>query len=312
MTQRKLKVLNYRRARLGYSDSDRRTLEELLRSAYAELPYTGDRKFFIHDKTIQGINHSSGDSGIFMHIVVYTPGQEAPIVPQAETVSQEEIETVESPQNAEFMNGDIMVLVKGDHCFFCVNHSHESYIQKYFIELFREAECGERGRFVRLEKVGDFNKAEVLRRDGIKKIVLNASLYDATFRNIDRNYQNTSTRIVNEMSRYFLSPWVDDGDPFNEDDSITAELAITSKGRIENESQRQEKLFNMSQRLLDEEDDDNYVIITKKDEKIKSSEIVVKDKARLDPFGSSVFYRSAWSALEDFYLSLYHYNLLQV
>jgi hypothetical protein len=261
---------------------------------------------------MQGINYDKNESGFFLHIVVSTQGQEASLVPNTPTATQNELTTTQAPEGADFMNGDIMIFVKKDHLFYCLSHSHESYIERFLLSLFEAGECGDRGKFVSLEKVGNIDKLSYLKRVGIKKISLNAKIYNASYKNLERQNKNYVQKMMNNVWTNIKSGFVSDDFSFNENDDIQAELSISPKGKVANENERQDKLLSFSRTLLEEEEEDHFSIITKNDGRIRSHELVLKEKKRLDTFGNSIYYKSAWNELEKYYLKLKDSNLISV
>src|SRR5580693_7914751 len=118
MAQTREKALTYRRAEWLDDIPRGTTLESCLSEAHRKLK-TVQARTFTRDSG-QCIRWARKleprDGGIFLHITADTPGDKASVVRKVGRGAEEaEVSTADAPSDAEFMDGDAFLYVKGDH-----------------------------------------------------------------------------------------------------------------------------------------------------------------------------------------------------
>jgi hypothetical protein len=159
------------------------TLESCLKAAHNVLKTVQDRTI-IRDsgQHISAVKRlAPRDGGFFLHITADTPGERASVVPKVKKDAEElDVGTIAAPDNAEFMDGDAFLYVKGDHVCLCTTGLRDGAVRLFLYEFFDKAGLGDHATKFELMKAANVDKLKMLRTQGVKEIALNASLYQAT------------------------------------------------------------------------------------------------------------------------------------
>lgn len=310
MTER-LKTLTYRRAH--FLEDGKGPLESYLVEAHKRLPNIENRTIADDGHNVlecRDFNHKHG-TGAFLHIAAYTPGEHASVVPRIKGVSAGALQTAAPPDGCEFMDGDVMVFVSGNHVIFCSSSLHEKQAERYLTRIVELANIDVHAENFSLSKVANVNKIKLLKNQGVKSINLNASLYSATLDHLERTTVNK--RLTGGIAEQILAIFgKDKNDKDLEDaENLSVSLKLSFDSRKKGASFGREKLESLANMLVNE-DDDGFTIETLSGEKVKSDDITLRKKISMLKFGKTVYCNDAWKELENYYLELKSGGLLEL
>ncbi len=136
-----------------------------------------------------------------LHVAAWTEGESASIVPHGANGSAADLDKRTPDDTRDFLDGDGMVLVSGDHCLLMPSGLHSKALEQYLRNLLQHGResCGASipNNIERFEllAVADADVAEQINREGVKKIDLNVSQYPETAREIEDRRLTITQRI---------------------------------------------------------------------------------------------------------------------
>ena len=303
MVNKKEKTINYRRA-TWLEHQNTNTLEYFIRLMEDKLPTVADKAItFDGNKSVTCAKIKlSKEGGVLLHIVADTPGEAASIVPRVGVLAKElDVGTTNPPDDAEFMDGDAFLLVRGNDVCICATSMRDGGIRWYLSETFRKANLSNSSTQFDLLKVADTSKVSVILAQGVKEIDLRSTMFEASARYASRkNKVDSALGAASKQLRAIFGSAHD-----VTDDNLSIGLTIgVDRRRRGNLSLGTERINKIAIDLVNDEDYDNYVIITNNGQRISRDELTVRTKVGMKAKGKSVDRDSAWGELMKFYMEL--------
>jgi hypothetical protein len=291
---KKLKNLLYLRASFSDKKGEKNaTLEEYLRRAYDALPNVEERKIEFAGRTWFGNWNEKNKDCFLFQFSAATPGEDATTVPTASlNVKNIELASAKAPDGCEFADGDVICCVCGNDVFACCSHFRFSAVQAYLLGLFEASECGEHAMTLQIDRPGNFNKLKIIRAEGIRSIILNASLDSAEFQRLDnvkeKGLLRTCIRSLVDKDKKLMEAAV------NSHGRFKLELSMPKKGQVGGAAWLDGVGEDVISDILP------YRIETKSGKIITPDEITISKKERMEPFGKTVFRTEAVQKLTAF------------
>lgn len=305
----RLKTLSYRRVKFLTEGND--SLESLLITAHQSRPNIEDRTITQENQVVLECRnfHRKPGSGVFLHIAAYIPGEHASVVRRVSGVPSGGLETAPPPEGYEFMDGDTMLFVAGDHVIVCSSTLHERQAERYLTQIIDLAEIAPHAGNFSLTKIANIDKVRVLNTQGVKSINFNSSLYSASIDHLERTTVNKS--LMGEIADKILAIV---GKDMNEEglenaENISVNLRLSFDNRKVGADESKKRLGEIAN-LMVTEDDDGFFIETMDGGRVSHSDIVLHKKMKMQKFGKTVYCQEAWTALENYYLELKEGGLL--
>jgi hypothetical protein len=202
---------------------------------------------------------------------------------------------IDPPEDAEFLDGELALLVAGDDVALCKSNLGEGDFVSFVQQLgagYQPVHCA-----FSLMKRADMDKLELIRRDGIKHVSMNAVAHAASVEHADRD--TVRQRIFGPLLEE-LRAIAGLGDEIPEDaENLKVEVLFTFDKRRGTELD-QRQLAALAETVLADEAE-GFAIETLSGRTVRADEIVLSKPVRLPAFGKSIRYRDAWGALSDFY-----------
>jgi len=310
-SEEKQKVLTYRRAEYLYPQPEGMTLQHYLVQAHSQFPNIDQRRISLFGRPeLEGRNFSAKKSLFLLHIAAYTPGEQASVVSKLQGVKGGDVETTPPPSDCEFMDGDIMALVSGNHVILCSSNLHERSAETYMTTIIERANINENAAKFSLSKVAKTDKVELIKRQGVKSISLDANLYNATLEYSER--KTLSKKISGNLGGVLSSIFGKDTEgidlEFAQNLSVRVILSLDQKKR--GPVITGQKLNSVASEMLDD-NDEGFSITTKGGETIRPNDVVLRKKIKLPRHGKTVYCSSAWDAMETYLSELQAGGLLE-
>jgi hypothetical protein len=287
--------------RVTWADGAHDYLEKYLRDAHKQLSTTRQRTFTHGDGELQGLAWGAKQSGLCVHIASYVPHQPASLVPSPSKAESRDTSQKPPPPEYSFLEGDIFFVLSGNHLVLCPSGANESVALLYINYVLREV--GEDKLITRfsVESVADIDKIKLLQSEGVKKIALNASLYEATMSYMERT--TTKTTLLGGIAKDIAALFAEDKNyklrEIGELENLSVKLEISFDARKRGGEVGRERLEAAASRLLDEETG-GFTIVTGNDNRLTADEICVNKKVSLPVHGNSVSRDEAWSSLAEY------------
>lgn len=282
------------------------SLEELLRKALTLKPVIASNKKVESNGAVTEIRHyNSVKEAVFLHVTTYTPGTETTTVPHATSLAQADLDTMEAPSGQEFMDGDVMLRCAGNDVITCFNGMARSALESYLAWLIADPNTSV-GAVFRLMPVANVDSAKLLAEQGVKAILLNASLYKVT---VDTLEHDSVTKTISGRLKQLFTDLVEADPTFDdlkEAENLKMQLKISFDRRKKGAIVTGQELLDVAKKLT-EEHDDEYVIETMSGNKVSSKAITLRKTVELTSFGKTVIYNDAWREMDVYYDELsYH------
>lgn len=303
MVDQKEKTLSYRRAEWLVEDGGL-TLEKCLRDAHNNLKTIPERTIKAGGQELKSAKHADATGGgLFVHVTVETPGEDASVVPKVSPTSQElDLQTQAPPPGGEWLDGDAFLLVKGDHVCMCATGVRDGSIGFFLREFFKKAGLRKDSTRFELMKVADISKLRLLRDQGVDELEMRASMYKAT---LDyENRKNETFGGLGAAGRFFKSLLNKSNDYTPDSLRVMVSLKVDrrfSKTIALGEKRLEDLAANV---LKNEKVDDDFAIITKTGQRIGPKEIFVRTHVMIDGDGKTVNRDKAWLELRRFFKML--------
>lgn len=310
MTTEKKKTLSYRKAEFFVPVA--KNLEQYLAEAHTKLPHVAQRRVVMPGHPVlECRRHQTQDSlGVLLHIAAYTPGEHVSIVPTARGTEVSDIATTPPPDNCEFMDGDIMALVSGNHVLLCSSNLHEKKAERYMVEIIDSAKIEANASKFGLCKKADVDKVRLIQSQGVRSINLNATLFDATLDQIERTTvrKKIGGKLMDEIKALVFE---DQGaEQLEQAENLSAQVILKYDSRKKGSTLGRQSIEALASQMI-EDGDEGFTIETLGGETIKGSDITLRKTVSLAKHGKSVFCSDAWRALEQYYHELRDGGLLE-
>lgn len=298
------KTLSYRRA--IFADTKTQiTIEDHLAAAHSKISDNAKRSFSIPGHPVIECQKytKSAESGIFLHIASYTPGEKASIVRHEKEKTLPEIDTTAPPDQSEFMDGDIMLFVSGNNVMLCATTLHEKTAERYMKCMIEAAEIDKAASQFKLDKAGNIDKYKLIKAQGVKSITLSSSISEASVAHAERKTVSSkiSGRLMDEVKALLLKDIPQD--EIDQAENLNARIELSYDSRRKKSSIGRKALNSVATQIIDD-DEDGFEITTLSGETIRESQISLRKSVTLAKYGKSVWRDEAWSALLEYFQEL--------
>ena len=294
------KTLEYRRARFL---DDGQNLENLIRQAWGQFGTQAERTItYSDDRSTCGLrSRDCNSNGIAIHCARFIDGQGVGTIP---TVPAPEVEIGERPPEPgeNFLNSDLMALVRGNHVI-CMNCGRNAgSLRIYLQQIFRKAEFPDAARQFELVRIGSPDRLAIIEAVGVKSIDLNVDISEATAAEILQG--DDGEGMWHAFKRNF-------GGAFSaltaRDESIE-QLRLAERGTMRvtinvpkgDVEAAKGGLDDFAEEILEDEEADSFVIHLRDGATIKPEEVSVRKQVSLEAAANSVSVFQAWDAMVEY------------
>jgi hypothetical protein len=284
----------------GSNSGGHGSLESLLLSLHGNLPSVSDRRASFDEMVIEGRNIEETEQGCLLHIVAFTPDGAISIVPGAVGDQGGSLSLLSAPTDAEFLDGELMLLVRGNDVAVCRSGLGIMAFNAYVDKLAEMCDQNQPENTFVLQKRADVNKVALVTKEGVKSLSMGSIANKAS---VDRAQRETIQQsIVGSAIDEFLNTLGREEDIPQEAENLKVEVLITFDKR-NGTSIGQQQLQAVAEQVL-AEDDEGFMIETMNGKKIRAKDLLLSKPVRLPAFGKSVNYEDAWCELVTFHNEL--------
>ncbi|MCV0371687.1 hypothetical protein [Filomicrobium sp.] len=270
------------------------SLESLLRSAHTDDLNHADRKAKVGNLIVQARNFLNETSYHLLHLVAYVPDDKMQVVPLTDTDA--ELELADPPDETEYLDGEMMLLVQGNDVLMCKCGLSESAMLN-FVEQVGE-KLGFESEIVRcnLGKRIDIDKMAMIKKEGVHRLSMNALAHSVS---VDAAERSTVRRkfagVIFDEVRDILGV---EAEVPEDAENLKVEVSLTFDKRRGTEIDKRQ-LQVMAETILDDEDG-GFAIETLAGRKVRADDILLSKAVMLPAFGKSVRHEDAWERLIEF------------
>ncbi|MEK8086889.1 hypothetical protein WNB94_10750 [Aquabacterium sp. A3] len=311
MKTEKQRTMFYRRAAWIAGKSG--NLEKELKVAHKILSSTAERTFPHNEGEMQGLSFENSDQGFCMHIASYVPHQATSLVPFPSRASARNTTPQSPPDKHNYLEGDIFVVIRGNHIVLCPSGARESVAISYMTHALRRSGKDKLITHFSVEPVVSIDKMKIIQQEGVKKIALNASLYEASTDYLER--KTTKMTLLNGLANEVLTLFAKDDDDrlkdVDEFENLSVRVEISFDSRKRGGEIGRERLERTAEKVISDNEDDGFQIITGGGKKFTPNSIRINEPVSLSVFGNSVEREKAWDSLKKYLDSLHESGALE-
>lgn len=279
-------------------DGNVRNLQYILDDLHQRFTTVGERQVDIGGQILQVRNLEANNGSSMIHLVAYTPDDEIAVVPDADDVPVADLILTESPKETEFLDGEIMFLVNGNEVGICRCGIGESKLYLYVEELARKASYDTASLAFKLYPRADVDKMAQVMREGVHRLSMNAIANEISINEADTAVESLLSASLREL-RALIGL-----EPRGAQDIENLKVGVSFDfHKMKGTAIDQQSLTNLAQRILDE-DEHGFVIKTLLGNRFKADDVLLTRRVNFEPFGKSIYFRSAWEQLVIFYTTL--------
>ena len=177
-------------------------------------------------------------------------------------------------------------------------------------DLFKKAGLKEKATAFDLQKQADIDAMDLINREGVKEIELQASCYDATA-SLSRR-QNQATGVLGVITKQLRLLLGSEKDVTN--DSLRVKLTIVKDKRSRKHLGLGEKRIDALAKdvISHAESDDTFLIVTNNNQKIRPEQLHVQKRTHIAANAKSLDRQSAWDKLFEFYSELIENQVIEL
>lgn len=313
----RVRTVSYRRAHWNNTIDYPGSLQSYLVAALQRTTTTEARAFSYGDYHIQGIKVVSDDvrmrSGerknvLLLQLVRYEPDAQANTVLKPSDIEGSDVDTEDPPASKDWIDGDIFVLICENHLLTCASNVRDTSASKFLTSLLRRDENG-LANIINFDKIGAADKLQLIQREGVKSIELNAALYEAT---LDWYESEVKAKILRRLSDAIKDCFADDEDlrEIAANENINAKVVLNFDSRKRGGELGRDRMEQLGTNLVREEEGSDYVIVTRENKRITLDEIQLKKNIHVSRHGKTVDRTDAWSKLKEYFEELDRDGLL--
>lgn len=304
MAVERRKILRYRRAIYQRPQSQRAprtpaTLEDNIHAAHSKIT-TSVRRIVVFEGgfTLQmRYARKRRNGGTLLHLAAYTEREPTSIVPGARgSTDDAPLSTAPPPDGAEYMDGDLLLLVSGNDVVVCANSLHEHKFEQYCASVFNEAELDPTASMFELAPVANANKIDIIENEGVKAITLDATMFAASANNVSR--RSIRRTLDSGMLEVFRALFGKDAefDEIRSKENLSAQLVVKFDSRRKGGELGQERIAQLAKRLIDEPSG-GFRIQTRGNTTLGHDEIVLQKAVSIRAQGKTVQRDAAFAEL---------------
>lgn len=314
----KIRTVSYRRAHWHNTVEFPDDLQTYLNRAFQTCIATDSRTYSFGDYHIQGISiHSdvvrlrTGQQRdvLLMHLAQYEPDGQANTVFKPSALQHEsDVETEAPPAQKDWVDGDLFALVCGNHLLTCASNVRDTSVSK-FISAVLNHDGNDIGNYIYFDRIAAADKLRLLKREGVKKIELGASLYEAT---LDWYQSDVKKNVLGQLSEAITACFAADeelGD-IAADENISARVVLNFDSRKKGGELGLERMEQLASGLIRDEKHSDYVIVTMEGKRITLDEIQLKKSIHAAKHGKTVDKIDTWSKMKLYFEELDRDGLL--
>lgn len=306
-SQKKQRTISYLRA--TWARSPGMSLQEALGRCTEQLPDLHDTRLPLRDGHAEVRHWDLNRRWVRLHVAAWTDGEPASTVPHTANDLQIQI----PDESWDYLDGDGMMLVSGDHCLLMPSRLHPKSLERY-VQLLLAHGRDERGAGIpehiesfELLPVANEQIVRQIRRQGVKKINLNVGQYMETA----RRHEDTQPTIIRQLGRAILETLLDreeDRRQIEEAANVQARLIITCDTR--RPGIQPEDLTRVAAGIAAENEQD-IEIETGTGQRIKQGQVVLKKSVEVASFGKTVHHGDAWDQMAQYFDELREGGMLE-
>lgn len=283
----------------GAANGGPSSLGNLLRQIHGAFGTIRERRARFDGQVVEGRNILEDRNGMnLLHLVAYTPDDQISIVPRAGEEAAADLALLEAPENTEFLDGELMILVKDDDVALCRSGLAEGAFASYVLQLAERHGLDSTDATFHLMKRADVDKLAMIQREGVKQLSMNSLAHEASIERARR--ETIKEKVLGSLLDDFKAILGIEAIVPQDAENLKVEVLLTFDKRRGTEIDQRQLSF-LAQRMLEENEEDGFMIETLEGRKFRANDILLSERVSIPSFGKSIHHMEAWGALRSFY-----------
>ena len=266
----------------------------------------------IRDGQAAILNRDVRPDRISLHIAAWTDREPVSTVPHA-TGAAADLSAEPPGIDWDYLDGDGMILVSGDHFLLMPSGLHPKSMEQYIRKLLEQgreqnAPIPKEMDSFRLIPTANKDAIQQMYAQGVKKIGLNVGQYMETAREREDSGPKTIVERLSSDIWKSLITEEEDRRRIEEADNVSAQLVIKVNTRRRGLSLGD--LVPIAQEIAEESEDD-VVIETGGGQRIQRGDLVCKKTVKVTADAKTVSYTDAWEAMAEWFRELKESGVLE-
>lgn len=229
-----------------------------------------------------------------LYFVGFTPQDPVAIIQHA----QPAMGLASPPEDTDFLDGELMILVAGSDVVVCRCGLPESIVSYYVESLAPEADLLSENVAFALKKRADVEKLALIEDEGVLRISLNAVAGSAALSEALSPREQIGTGVWREVKALL---GIETAREYRPLEDLFAQVSIKFDKRIGGRPE-QTKITDIARILIENEDDDGgFMIETLTHRKLRGDDVVISKRVGLTDFGKTVAFSEALAEMAAFY-----------
>ncbi len=305
---RRQRTISYLKARWGGAPQNA-TLQGVVDASLAVMPSVRDTLLECLDGHAAVFDrHIEEQEPTLLHIAQWSDGAEMSTVPNPEDVAEQRLQTLGPDDTYDFLNGDGMLLIAGDHALVIAsNELRPPALRRYLRDLIRHCEELDGGppsqsTGYELTYMEDPNVAARIGREGIKSVRLHLARYlgpavdDVPTSAPVTSFQLLAAAVAEVPASRDRAHILGAPNVFVD---VTLGIRANRLG-LEPSALRQVA----EDALRDAEYEDDVELITGRGNSYRKGQLALSKKVNLPAYGKTVLHTAAWAAMLEYFVEL--------
>lgn len=256
-----------------------------------------ERKAIVHGKALECRGYREEGSIVGIHLVGYIPDDRIGIVPH----TQDDLDLLPPPEDADFLDGELVALVTDDDLIVCRLGLWESMLAAYVENLGPKAGIDAEDASFGFKNRTDVDKLKMIKEDGVSEIRFEgvASKEAASHAAEDGSIMDKLTGTVMETVRALT--FAERKTPPPASDNLKVEIFLKFDGRSGTQID-QEELKGIATEVASNEED--FQIVTRAGKRITPEEVFLTKRVSLQRYGKSVAFNDVFDEMKVYYAEL--------
>jgi hypothetical protein len=290
--------------------------EHAILTARKAKPTVAESEITLPGKEVIRIQHcqppTTNEPYLFLHLVRYFPGDEAPTLRPKVRASEDHEDAVPAPEGKEFKDGDSFLMLSKHHVLFTSNGISLNKSMHYLKRLLEVVGATPLQQQFDLTPVGNMDKMKIIHQHGVRAIELSCNAFEIGLPGAAHSgpFQKVFKAISNEIAAMVQKDDSISEQKAKEDILVNVELRLDGNTRASLASQALIKRIGES--VLDDDlPVTEFAIITKSDERISPDEVRLQTSIKALKEDGSVSHQSVWAEFKRYFKDLKRSNLLE-
>ncbi|WP_116654439.1 hypothetical protein [Pelagibacterium sediminicola] len=272
------------------------TLQNILKLAHPDGCNIDHRTFDTGQSVLKVLNFERSAKYELIHLVAYTPNDRVQVVPVAGGSVNIGLELAQAPDQTEFLDGEMMLLVRGNDVLVCRCGLPDGALIDYVEHMASHLGIGTDLSRFSLGKRIDMDKMAMIVEEGVHRLRMNAVAHSVSVDHAER--ETVRKRMLGSVLDDIRALLMMEGKVPEEAENLKVEVSLSFDKRKGGDVERQQ-IQELAETVLDE-DDAGFVIETMTGRKVRANDILLSKTVSMEPFGKSVRHTEAWGHLIEF------------